>query len=498
MHRYTNYSKTASPLHYIFQAAMGQCSTLPADKNGKGEDGRNNMSPATHSSRRSFKQQRQERESYHEDSSRRQADGDVVMDAQYSQRSSSRKDMNRMMNSAKETNQKFEPYMEDQQGSQFNSGGSSRSSSRVKRGVSSRRSTATPVEFFPPPPEGAVRTRCYRLNLDVPAVLSPTHDSLGPFFYAAPSHLVPTSHHEISHSMSDESVEKSSTQIAVDTARIFRGIKVDNNGTIVGRNDRASRSRRSQNTSKTAENSRQSAKITKANDLVDEMIAAGKENDGQKQNLISIIPIGEYDDMKQLVRDGSKKLREAEFKGDESILVLNRSRGSPKSRRSGSDYPGSPNSISRRRLSNCASSSMPPDAEMSNTPRSSSSRSKSRTRKNLLTSAPPKLKSNPRDRPSSRRGMDRAEERNPRYGEKCNNISLFGGGDSDWSEALNFNSIWNCGGTGTGTMSPSNNNGKSMHRTETPRGSKVRYEGRNESNTRFSKGTSERDAPVIL
>ena len=181
-------------------------------------------------------------------------------------------------------------------------------------------------------------------------------------------------------------------------------------------------------------------------------------------------------------------------------MVLNRSRGCPKSRRSGSDYPGSPNSISRRRLSNSATSSMPPDAEMSNTPRSSSSRSKSRTRKNLLTSAPPKLKSNPRDRPSSRRGMDRAEERNPRYGEKCNN-SLFGGGDSDWSEALNFNSIWNCGGAddSTGTMSPSNNNDKSVHRPEEPRrGSKVRYEGRNESNPRFSKGTPERDSPEIL
>ena len=93
----------------------------------------------------------------------------------------------------------------------------------------------------------------------------------------------------------------------------------------------------------------------------------------------------------------------------------------------------------------------------------------SRTRRNLLTSASPKLKSNPRDRPSSRRGMDRAEERNPRYGKKCNDISLFGGGDSDWSDALNFNSIWNCGGTDTGTMSPSNNNGKSVHRPEPPR-----------------------------
>ena len=97
--------------------------------------------------------------------------------------------------------------------------------------------------------------------------------------------------------------------------------------------------------------------------------------------------------------------------------------------------------------------------------------------------------------------MERAEERNPRYGEECNNISLFGGGDSNWSDALNFYSIWNCGGAddSTGTMSPSNYNDKSVHRPEEPRrGSKVRYEGRNESNPRFSKGTPERDSPEIL
>lgn len=474
MHRYANDIKTASPLHYIYQAAMGQCSTLPADKNGKGENGRNTMSPATHS-RRAYNQQREERESYHEEDSRRQADGDVVMGEQYSPSPrTSRRDVRPMVNTAKESN----PYMEDQTSSK---------SGRGKRGASSTRVTpATREDFFPPPPEGSIRTRCYRLNLDVPAVLSPTHDSLGPFHYTAPVHLLPE-YGDISRSMSTESVEKSGTQIAVDTARIFRGIKVENNGTILGRNDRASRSRRGQ-TSKTAENSRQSAKITKANDLVDEMVASGKENDGQKASMISIIPIGEYDDMKQLVRDGSKKLREAEFKGDESILALNRLRGgSPRSRRSGSVYPSSPSSISRRRLS---ASSQQYQQDMPSTPHSSSSasRSKSRSRRSTPGSAPPKLKGHPRDRPSSRRDATRSDERN----QKCN-TSIFGGGDSDWSEALNFNSIWNCGGTGTGTMSPSNNVGTQSN----ARPNKI-YEGRNESSTRFSRGISERDAPLIL
>jgi hypothetical protein len=488
--RYANDIKTASPLHYIFQAAMGQCSTLPADKNGKSDNSQSPMSPATHSSRRSYKQQREERDSYHEGDYRRQSDGDVVMGEQPSR--TSRSDVRQMVQVAKDQNAKFaEPFGEEQDNtSHYHSTSSSKSSSRGKRGASSSRVTpSTREDFFPPPPEGAVRTRCYRLNLDVPAVLSPTHDSLGPFHYTAPVHLL-SNYGEINESMSTESVEKSNTQIAVDTARIFRGIKVDNNGTIVGRNDRASRSRRGQNSSKTAENSRQSAKINKANDLVDEMVASGKENGNEKASMISIIPIGEYDDMKQLVRDGSKKLREAEFKGDEAILSQNRFRGTPRSRK-GSSYPASPNSISRRKLS---PSSPQYNQDMPSTPRSTSSasRSKSKSRRSPSGSAPPKLKGHPRDRPTSRRMDTRSDERNH---QKCN-TSLFGGGDGDWSEALNFNSIWNCGGTGTGTMSPSNNGGTPTNARST--NNKIRYEGRNESNTRFSRGVSERDAPLIL
>ncbi len=262
---------------------MGQCSTLPADKN-KPENGRNNMPPSTPSqpSRRGYKQHREERDdSYHGDD-RHQYDGDVVMEEAppYSPKPSSRRDVNRMMAVAKDGNHKFEPFMKDDggdagshpsQSTRYHSANSSRSSSRV-----SRRSAPAPREEFFPPPEGSVRTRCYRLNLDVPAVLSPTHDSLGPFHYKAPAHLLPSNDRMISYSLSTESVEKSQTQVAIDTARIFRGIKVDTNGTIVGRNDRASRSRKGNNNSKTAENSRQSAKINKANDLVDDLGSGGK------------------------------------------------------------------------------------------------------------------------------------------------------------------------------------------------------------------------------
>merc|ERR1712147_147828 len=119
-------------------------------------------------------------------------------------------------------------------------------------------------------------------------------------------------------------------------------------------------------------------------------------------------------------------------------------------------------------------------------------RSRSRSRRSVVNqSTPPKIKSNPRDRPSNRRMTGASDDRNS---QKCNNIGLFGGGDSDWSEALNFNSIWNCGGTGAGTISPTNiKEGQSGGRMS----SKARYEGRNESNTRFSRGATERDAPMI-
>jgi len=481
----------ASPLHYIFQAAMGQCSTLPTDSNKA--DGRAPMSPSSHStSRRGYRQQREESDSYGRDGDdpRRQSDRNAVMRDGHSRSS------RQMMNVAKESNQ----FMEDAEGAStsrsYHSSRSSRSSNRRGgRGTSTsvRPMPSPPEEFFPPPPEGSVRTRCYRLNLDVPVVLSSTHDSLGPFNYATPPHLLPStsfSQNEISSAMSTESVEKSTTQIAIDTARIFRGIKVDNNGTIISRNDRANRSKKSNpNTSKTAENSRQSAKIDKANDLVDEMVS-GKENSGEKPNMISVFIMGEYDDMKQLVRDGAKKLREAEGKGDDWILSLNRSRGSSRNRRTDSEHTSPPSSTSRRRLSPTSSQ----HSDMPASP-SASSRSVTSVSRKMLASgnriAPPKIKAHPRDHPSRR--MDRAE--NPKYGENCNNMSMFGEVESGWGEALNFNSIWNCGGKGATTRSPSNNNNAG---TDASNGRSTRYEGRNETSTRFSRGMSERDAPMIL
>ena len=76
-------------------------------------------------------------------------------------------------------------------------------------------------------------------------------------------------------SYSTESVEKSPTQVAISTARIFRGITVDKNGLILSQNARATRSSRGKEKSKQAVGSRQQEKINKAKDLVDETNGGG-------------------------------------------------------------------------------------------------------------------------------------------------------------------------------------------------------------------------------
>ena len=42
--------------------------------------------------------------------------------------------------------------------------------------------------------------------------------------------------------------------------------------------------------------------------------------------MVSLVIVGEYDEMKQLVRDGAKKLRDAEGLPDEALLAINRPR----------------------------------------------------------------------------------------------------------------------------------------------------------------------------
>lgn len=119
---------------------------------------------------------------------------------------------------------------------------------------------------IPQPPEIATRTRCYKLNLDS-EMQAHGNAFLGPFADSPPP---------LTYSSSEDSAERlNPTQVAIQTAKIFRGITVAKDGTILSQNARATRSNRGQK-SKRGEKSRQATKIEKARDLVEETILTGK------------------------------------------------------------------------------------------------------------------------------------------------------------------------------------------------------------------------------
>ena len=323
--------------------------------------------------------------------------------------------------------------------------------------------------YFPPPPECAVRTRCYKLNLDSEMIgltgNKNPHISLGPFSEPPPP---------LTYSSSEDSaLSGGDTNVAIQTAQIFRGITVAKDGTILSQNARATRSNRGKQSSKKGEKSRQAAKIDKAKDLVEESIATGKvrtymrclqsrllgshfiyhshlnflylstttyfyqdPESKEPANMVSLVIVGAYDDMKHLVRDGSKKLREADGLSDDTLFSVNR----PRTGAQGMMSPGSKNRV-------------PPS---STGPRST------RGGPGIPQSAPPKLKSNPRD---SRSKVRRADDKPRRGGfpESCNDMMdatpQGANGEGDWRDALGlsrgFHSIWNCGGAEeAGAVSP--------------------------------------------
>jgi len=152
--------------------------------------------------------------------------------------------------------------------------------------------------------------------------------------------------------------------------------------------------------------------------------------------MVSLVIVGAYDDMKYLVRDGSKKLREADGLPDETLFAANRSRNGSQS----------------VMLSTPSKNRIPPS-------------SRARGGSSIQQSAPPKLKSNPRDSRSKIRRADDKPRRNG-FPEACSDMNMMDAsyqgvnGEGDWKDALGlsrgFHSIWNCGGAvqEAGTVSP--------------------------------------------
>jgi hypothetical protein len=307
--------------------------------------------------------------------------------------------------------------------------------------VDSREEAPPPI---PAPPENAVRTRCYKLNLDSEFVgLSSSQKQqlcLGPFSEPPPYLTYSSS--------TDSSDGINPTTVAIQTAQIFRGITISRDGTILSQNARATRSNRG-NKTKRGEKSRQAAKIDKAKDLVEEALLSGTNTEDGPTNMVSLVIVGEYDDMKQLVRDGSRKLRDAEGLPDEALLNINRPRSSQTSK-----TPKSPRSR-RAPSTNGQRTSTPSSGKRASAGSSAGADARNATSiynnnvadKATTPSVPPKLKSHPRDTRSGRKD-ERAGMRTRL--DACHGFmdTRRSGNtdDGDWSHAWN---IWNCGGAGT-------------------------------------------------
>jgi len=317
-----------------------------------------------------------------------------------------------------------------------------------------------PRREIPLPPEGAVRMRCYRLNLDAErGVSSPgrgSHKSRDRIWNTLPAVQPSCS--------DDEGNNTTEEKMAESVAKIFRGLVVNRDGTITS----GRKGSRSATKGKVDEKSRQAAKIDRAKDLVEEAMKGnskkkldgeeGGDDDDTETKMISLVVVGEYDDMKYLVRDGSKKLKEAQGLPDEALLNLNRPRSSgSSSRRRGDTNSSGQHHHHSSKSHHRGNSGAPPMTPT--TPTRDRKRSQQHHPAGVEhvqnNTTPPKLNRHPRDRPSRREGGPKRFANVP---DPCSD--LFAGGDSDWSEALAFpkglTSIWNCGATrdNNGTMSP--------------------------------------------
>lgn len=278
-------------------------------------------------------------------------------------------------------------------------------------------------EDIPLPPDIATRTRCYRLNLDSnmyphqSVFLGPYNDTPPPLTYSCST---------------DSAASNTPLKVAINTAKIFRGITVGKDGTILSQNARATRSSRGSSKNKRGEKSRQATKIDKAKDLVEETILTGKAPDSDEPaNMQSIVVMGEYDDMKYLVRDGAKKLRDASELPEDSLLTISRGRDE-----------NSSNNIMAREVSS------PRKRGSMSGHRYSGMHTPNKSRQFSSSGVPPKLKSHPRDRLNTRK------ESSSRRESRDNSGSSGYQNEGDWGNTLpvsfsrGFQNIWNCGATG--------------------------------------------------
>ena len=309
-------------------------------------------------------------------------------------------------------------------------------------------------------PDGATPKRCFRLNI---GEVLPINDLGDP--------------RRLNFSMSeDSSVVTNGKDMVAATAAIFRGLSVTSNGTVITTNDRVVNSARKSKNSKisggraavkadSAAKSRQAAKIDKLKDLVEGKVtpkkasnsAKKKDNNGEEEdldntNMLSLVPIGEYFDMKHLVRDGARKLKAVEAGLHVEIETVPQSpnRSNVTSPMSAVADPTTAQVMEKIHVG-VPYGSPRANNKYSNQPNSPSASTREMRRNGSKT--PPKLNHHPRDPPSSTTPGSRNRSRF-----QASQCSAFGASEgSDWSEALGLSqglrSFWNCGNDTYGVSS---------------------------------------------
>mmetsp|Transcript_20753 Transcript_20753/g.29591 ORF Transcript_20753/g.29591 Transcript_20753/m.29591 type:complete len:567 (+) Transcript_20753:168-1868(+) len=379
--------------------------------------------------------------------------------------------------------------------------------------------SSSPRNVLVLPPESAVRTRCYRLNLNtdlftttnslialggttaanINTPASPTIVS-GPFrcdgHAALGDRTVDAVSTYVGFSPSlDDSIADDHRDNTVSTARIFRGLTVNNDGSIVSHHHRSKGAG-----PKRDEKSRQSAKIDKAVEMAEDAVrkgetkqiktlSSGSRDDAECENkMISLVIFGEYDDMKGLVRDGAKRLKENQNALDEALWALNKQR------------------IANNNMMN---------SNMSEDWGNSGQDYQRKNGKIIPGATPPKLHRHPRDRPgsSTRKEMARNASTNnasrgkgfPPWKKNADDGTVYGNGagESDWSDALLFSKgLYSMCVCGANSVSPTNGAGKygdnSSIATNNNHGSSTNNNVGIMNNTHLVTAKEGRDAPPVV
>jgi len=372
-------------------------------------------------------------------------------------------------------------------------------------------------DHFTKLPKRAIRTRCYRLKLDPPYLLSSQFNYVDNVSYNNRQENFQKQDEVDFGDDNSTGSEMSTTKLAISTAKIFRDIIVDKRGKIISQNARArrrdSRSERGKQTKKGVK-SRQADKIKKANDVVDGEVYSYRQKNGMTGSKIeSLIVVGEYDSIHQHVFHGSKKIRNLKSSSDGPLISTNylprqKMQKINNSRNTINNVFFSPISSLKnfhaKKIGNVHNFNLEYDTY---------SVKNEMFQYTMSQNTSPIVNKNPRDQKTSHshlRGENNCENKEKIHfisPEKYyNNMNPLMRQDSYCTDSLNissgFHSFWYCGSNGIGTntmnITPLKTHINACFRTDDRTFLKSQLEGRQDLSTKRSRGTEftlRRDQP---